>query len=58
MIKRLLKIWFTITIYELIKYITNQLIIKVQANDDVEAPADFDIHDHIHLDNLKAEVSK
>ncbi|MCE4993235.1 transcriptional activator RinB, partial [Staphylococcus haemolyticus] len=31
MIKRLLKIWFTIAIYELGKYITNQILIKVQA---------------------------
>lgn len=55
MIKRLLKIWFTIAIYELGKYITNQILIKMQANDDVDRPPqDFTQDDHIHLN---AEVS-
>lgn len=55
MFKRLLKIWFTIAIYELGKYITNQILIKVQANDDVDRPPqDFTQDDHIHLN---AEVS-
>lgn len=58
MIKSTLKIIATIALYEAAKYITEQLIIHATQNDDVEAPADFDIHDHIHLDNLKAEVSK
>lgn len=57
MIKTLLKILFTLALYEAVKHITYQVIIIKQANDDVEAPADFDIHDHIHLNNLKAEVS-
>lgn len=34
-----------------------QLIIYRTQNDDVDAPVDFDIQDHIHLNDLKAEVS-
>ncbi|PNZ86245.1 transcriptional activator RinB [Staphylococcus devriesei] len=55
MIKRILKTWFTIAMYELGKYITNQILIKVQANDDVDVPQDFMQDDHIHLN---AEVSE
>lgn len=58
MIKTIFKIILTLAFYEAVKYITEQFIIRVTQNDDVEAPADFDIHDHIHLDNLKAEVSE
>ncbi|UXV43655.1 transcriptional activator RinB [Staphylococcus simulans] len=47
----------TLTLYEAAKYITEQYMIYRTQNDDVEAPSDFDIHDHIHLNNLKAEVS-
>ncbi|UXR52088.1 transcriptional activator RinB [Staphylococcus simulans] len=57
MVKTICKIILTLTLYEAAKYITEQLIIRATQNDDVEAPADFDIHDHIHLNNLKAEVS-
>lgn len=57
MIKPILKIILTLTLYEAAKYITEQYIIYRTKNDDVEAPSDFDIHDHIHLINLKAEVS-
>jgi len=42
MIKRTLKIWFIIAIYELSKYITNELIVMVQSEDDIDtAPNDF-----------------
>lgn len=41
MVKRILKIWFTIAMYELGKYITNQIIIKLQNEDDVEVPSDY-----------------
>ncbi|WP_412521251.1 transcriptional activator RinB [Staphylococcus simulans] len=58
MIKPILKLILTLTLYETAKYITEQLIIYETQNDDVEAPADFDIHDHIHLNDLKAEVSE
>lgn len=57
MIKTIFKIILTLTLYEAAKYITEQLIIRATQNDDVEAPSDFDINDHIHLNNLKAEVS-
>lgn len=49
--KRILKNLFIIAVYELSKYITNELIVKLQSEDDVEVPQD----DHIHLN---AEVSE
>ncbi|OHR77386.1 transcriptional activator RinB [Staphylococcus sp. HMSC34B12] len=49
MFKRILKIWFIIGMYELSKYLTNELIVKLQSVDDIEAPKDFNKHDHIHL---------
>lgn len=55
MIKRILKIWFIIGMYELSKYLTNELIVKLQSEDDVEVPQDFNQLDHIHLN---AEVSE
>lgn len=58
MIKTVFKIILTLILYEVSKRITEQLIIYRTQNDDVEAPADFDINDHIHLNNLKAEVSE
>lgn len=48
MIKTIFKIILTLALYETAKYITEQLIIYRTQNDDVEAPADF---------NIKAEVS-
>ncbi|MCB7376956.1 transcriptional activator RinB [Bariatricus massiliensis] len=54
MIKPILKLILTLTLYETAKYITEHLIIYRTKNDDVEAPSDFDIHDH----NIKAEVSE
>ena len=41
MIKRLLKIWFIISVYELSKYLTNELFVKLQSEDDVEVPSDY-----------------
>ncbi|MEL3710563.1 regulator [Staphylococcus borealis] len=42
MFKRILKIWFTIAMYELSKYLTNELIVKLQSEDDVDTtPKDF-----------------
>ncbi|PTJ92075.1 transcriptional activator RinB [Staphylococcus simulans] len=58
MIKPILKLILTLTLYETAKYITEQLIIYETQNDDVEAPADFNINDHIHLNDLKAKVSE
>lgn len=43
--------------WELGKYLGEQLIIYANRNNEVEVPADFNIDDHIHLNNLKAEVS-
>ncbi|UXR51600.1 transcriptional activator RinB [Staphylococcus simulans] len=53
MVKTICKIILTLTLYEAAKYITEQLIIRATQNDDVEAPADFDIHDHIHLNGVR-----
>lgn len=41
MIKRTIKIWFIISVYELSKYLTNELIVKLQSEDDVDAPSDY-----------------
>lgn len=42
MIKRIIKIWFIIAVYELSKYITNELIVMWQSEDDIDtAPADY-----------------
>lgn len=41
MFKRILKIWFIIAMYELGKYLTNVLIVKLQAEDDVDVPSDY-----------------
>lgn len=42
MIKRILKIWFIIGMYELSKYLTNELIVMLQSEDDIDtAPEDF-----------------
>ena len=52
LIKRILKIWFTIAMYELGKWIGRELYYKLTANDDVEVPKDFDEHNHAHLNEL------
>ncbi|MBE7356711.1 hypothetical protein INS17_09195 [Staphylococcus haemolyticus] len=41
MFKRILKIRFIIAMYELSKYLTNELIAKLQSEDDVEVPDDY-----------------
>ncbi|MEX3469758.1 hypothetical protein QJ729_05300 [Staphylococcus hominis] len=60
MIKHILKIWFIIAVYELSKYITNELIVKLQSEDDIDAaPKDFASEwDQIDLNKIKAEVSE
>ena len=60
MIKRILKIWFIIAVYELSKYITNELIIYLQSEDDIDtAPKDFASEwDQIDLNKIRAEVSE
>lgn len=49
---RIIKTLTIIALYELSKYITEQVIIRLQANDDVDAPRDFSIYDHIHLNEV------
>ena len=51
MIKRILKIWFTIAMYELGKWIGRELYYKLTANDEVEVPKDFDENDQIDIEN-------
>ena len=58
MIKRILKIWFTIAMYELGKCIGRELYYKLTANDEVEVPKDIDENDHFHLNGLWREVFK
>lgn len=60
MIKRVLKIGFIIGMYELSKYLTNELIIYLQSEDDIDtAPKDFASEwDQIDLNRIKAEVSE
>lgn len=60
MIKRILKIWFTIAMYELGKYLTSLLITKLESEDDIDtAPNDYAMDgDQIDLNRIKAEVSK
>lgn len=55
MIKRILKIWFTIAMYELGKWMGRELYYKLTANDEVEVPKDFGEHDHVHLNGLWRE---
>ena len=60
MIKRILKIWFIIAVYELSKYITNELIVMLQSEDDIDtAPNDYALEtDQYDLNRIKAEVSE
>lgn len=60
MIKRTLKVWFIITVYELSKYITNELIVMLQSEDDIDtAPSDFALEtDQFDLNSIKAEMSE
>lgn len=54
MIKHISKLIFALAMYELGKWVTEQLLIKYTSNDDIDAPQDFTQYDHIHLN---AEVS-
>ncbi|MCI2764752.1 transcriptional activator RinB [Staphylococcus lugdunensis] len=55
MIKRILKIWFTVAVYELGKWIGRELYYKLTANDEVDiAPDDYArISDQIDLNEAK-----
>lgn len=58
MTKRILKIWFTIAMYELGKWIGREIYYKLTENDEVEVPKDFDENDHAHLNELWKKVFK
>ncbi|MBT2844751.1 transcriptional activator RinB [Staphylococcus coagulans] len=55
MIKRTINLLITLALYELGKYLTEQVLIMLTANDEVDT---FNKYDHIHLNNFKAEVSE
>lgn len=40
---KILKTLLIIALYELSKYVTNEIITRVQANDDVDTPCDYEI---------------
>lgn len=40
--KRILKTLLIIALYELSKYVTNQILIRKQANDDIDQPKDYE----------------
>lgn len=48
-IKQILRLLFLLAMYELGKYVTEQVYIMMTANDDVEAPSDYE--------KIRAEVS-
>lgn len=54
MIKRTINLLVTLALYELGKHLTEQLIIILTANDEVDT---FNLQDHIDLNNLRAEVT-
>lgn len=41
-IKRILYIISLLTVYELSKYVTNEILIRKQANDDIDQPKDYE----------------
>jgi hypothetical protein len=51
-IKRTLYIVSLLTIYELSKYITNEIIIRLTANDEIDAPCDYDRCSHADLNGV------
>ncbi|HFO1132818.1 TPA: transcriptional activator RinB [Staphylococcus aureus] len=57
MIKQILRLIFLLAMYELGKYVTEQVYIMMTANDDVEEPSDFTkLSDQCDL--MRAEVSE
>ncbi|HDF6844739.1 TPA: transcriptional activator RinB [Staphylococcus aureus] len=57
MIKQILRLLFLLAMYELGKYVTEQVYIMMTANDDVKAPSDFaKLRDQSDL--MRAEVSE
>ncbi|HDI2977109.1 TPA: transcriptional activator RinB, partial [Staphylococcus aureus] len=55
--KQILRLIFLLAMYELGKYVTEQVYIMMTANDDVEEPSDFaKLSDQCDL--MRAEVSE
>lgn len=57
MIKQILRLIFLLAMYELGKYVTEQVYIMMTANNDVEVPSDF-AHLCDQSDLMRAEVSE
>ncbi|MFO3694306.1 transcriptional regulator [Staphylococcus felis] len=55
MIKRTLNLLITLALYELTKYVTEQVLIVLTSDDEIDT---FNEYDHIDLNNLKVEVSE
>ena len=53
LIKRILYILLLLTLYELSKYVTEQLIITLEANDDIDAPCDYVLSEHEKSDRYE-----
>ncbi|TNB80423.1 transcriptional regulator [Staphylococcus epidermidis] len=51
-IKHILKIFITLMMYELGKWMGREVYYKLTANDEVEVPKDFDENDHVHLNGI------
>lgn len=49
---RILKTLLIIALYELSKYVTNEIIIRLTANDEIDAPCDYDINSHADLNGV------
>lgn len=43
LIKRILYILSLLTVYELSKYVTEQVLITLEANDDIDQPCDYEV---------------
>ncbi|AKS69771.1 transcriptional regulator [Staphylococcus schleiferi] len=56
MIKRTINLLITLALYELGKYVTEQVIITLISVDDIDMT--FAEYDHAHLNGIKAEVSE
>ncbi|MDW4295928.1 hypothetical protein QI059_01025 [Staphylococcus saprophyticus] len=41
--KRVLKTLLIISVYELSKYVTNEILIKLSANDEIDQPKDYEV---------------
>jgi hypothetical protein len=51
-IKRILYIVWLLALYELSKYVTNEIIIRLTANDDIDVPCDYDINSQADLNGV------